>query len=404
MTMKVLYISPWVPASKGQDAGCMTFRSYMEHMKQLEDVDLKLFSLVKKDILDSSEVASESWIECAITKGGLLKNCERVLLDCIFAHRYPRAYFEGSSGYKGYCVKKELEKLRKRGWYPDIIQLETTEYATMIDQVRLIFPDVSIVSSEHDVNFQSLERKMRQDNNEKKIRSYQLKKKLELESLRKADLILVHNKKDYSLLIQEGIAEESVMQICPYYHRYNLNNRDVERGSILFWGAMNRKENYLAATWFIERVMPLLNNSFRLYVVGGNPPKELLDRANDSVVVTGFVEDPTIYFTKCQAMVVPLSLGAGIKVKVLEAMASGIPLLTNDIGIEGIPAVDGESYLHCECPEDYAAGLLNILENEELESRLSNTGRKLTDTYFNLSSSHRDYSNYLKRLGDSERL
>ncbi len=63
----------------------------------------------------------------------------------------------------------------------------------------------------------------------------------------------------------------------------------------------------------------------------------------------------------------PLLLGAGVKVKVIEALSAGLPVLTNTIGIEGIEAVNGESYFHCETPQEYA-DVISRLGNGEIDS------------------------------------
>ena len=72
----------------------------------------------------------------------------------------------------------------------------------------------------------------------------------------------------------------------------------------------------------------------------------------DVITVTGFVKEISKYFEQSLCLVAPLVLGAGIKIKVLEAMSAGLPVLTNQIGIEGIPAQNGIHYYYCERPQE----------------------------------------------------
>ena len=138
-----------------------------------------------------------------------------------------------------------------------------------------------------------------------------------------------------------GMNEEKIQWLVPYYSNMSGCARKSNNRDILFFGAMSRPENYLSAIWFIENVMPLLNDlDVRFVIVGSKPPEELKRFKSDRIVITGFVNDTLPYFESSMCLVAPLVLGAGIKVKILEAMSSGIPVLTNDIGIEGIEIED----------------------------------------------------------------
>jgi polysaccharide biosynthesis protein PslH len=113
----------------------------------------------------------------------------------------------------------------------------------------------------------------------------------------------------------------------------------VQPHSLLFWGAMNRSENYAAVIGFIEKHLPQLLLDFpdtTLFVVGANPPKRLCELASAQVVITGFVDDPTPYFEKASLGVVPLVQGAGVKLKTLEMLAAGLTVISTKIGSEGI--------------------------------------------------------------------
>ena len=98
--------------------------------------------------------------------------------------------------------------------------------------------------------------------------------------------------------------------------------------------------------------------------------------------ITGFVENVEPYFETALCSLVPLLLGAGIKVKVLESMSAGVPVLTNNIGIEGIPAKDGLEYLHCETADDYISAITKLAGDEKLRNLLSENGRKFIKETF----------------------
>lgn len=113
----------------------------------------------------------------------------------------------------------------------------------------------------------------------------------------------------------------------------------IEPHSLLFWGAMGRPENSHAIVGFIKTNFVRLKQKYadaKIYVVGSNPPNDLRAMASADVVVTGFVNDPTPYFERAEIGIAPLISGAGIKVKVLEMLSAGLPVVSTPVGAEGI--------------------------------------------------------------------
>ena len=159
---------------------------------------------------------------------------------------------------------------------------------------------------------------------------------------------------------------------------------------------MSRPENYLSAIWFIENVMPLLADlDIRFVVLGSNPPEELARFESERVHITGFVQSVEPFFEQSMCLVAPLVLGAGIKVKVIEALSSGIPVLTNKIGIEGIPAENRKHYLHCETPEEYSDYIHGLIMGRVSEEKLCLNSKRFIEERYSIENS---INNYKKRL------
>ena len=212
---------------------------------------------------------------------------------------------------------------------------------------RRFVPDpTETVISEHDVTYQSYIRKRDLARGIKKLLySFELRrqKKWELGVLGKCSQIWAHNTKDRELLIRDGVSAERIKVITPYVDPvFKSARRDrVEKGTILFWGAMDRPENEDAALWFAEEIFPAVLKMVPhavFTIVGVRPGPKVLALASNHIRVTGFVEDPLPYFEKARVAVAPLRLGAGIKIKVLECLTAGLPIVTTSIGAEGIPA------------------------------------------------------------------
>jgi glycosyltransferase involved in cell wall biosynthesis len=165
------------------------------------------------------------------------------------------------------------------------------------------------------------------------------------------------------------------------------SRREVQ-GRILFLGAMGRQLNVDAALFFYHRVFPFVRERFpeaQFWVVGGNPPRQLIDlcEKDPSLRVTGFVEDIGESYGSAAVFAAPILVGGGIIVKVLDAMAAGVPVVTTTYGNEGIGAVDGEDLLIADSPEDFASEVISLLADETLRRRIGERGKEFVRKHFN---------------------
>lgn len=390
--MKVLYISATVPYDNVGHGGGQTFNYYIKQMAKKEDNTIALVAYCRPNELKKCDVEDYGIRFVPIVKNGRLKE----LIGNAFSinsklnpfHRYGNIM----TWYSARLLLNTLKKMKRNNYYPDVIVMEWTQITIQINDIKKIFPDAVYVASEHDVAYLGL---FRQAANEKRNLLRKIKtlkasnlKKRELEALSQCDTIFTHNFKDDELLKSEGIVSEKRNTLVPYYHKSQLLY-SRENNDILFYGNMKRKENFSAAFWFIDYVMPLLKDiPVRFVVIGGGPTEELKSRTNNSIVVTGFVNTIDEWFENALCFVAPLLLGAGIKIKVIEALYTGIPVLTNNIGIEGIPAKEGEDYIHCETAEEFAAAIKSIFYGTM--ARTIN-GKKTVENRLSYESSFKNY-------------
>lgn len=167
--------------------------------------------------------------------------------------------------------------------------------------------------------------------------------------------IVVLNQKDKDLILKFNSNLENVTIDYPKVSDLFLKiNRDhCRRANIIFWGAMNRKENIDAVIWFSNEIFPRVLKEIpeaTFTIVGANPSDSVKNLACHNVTVTGFVEDPTAFFECAQVSVVPLRYGAGIKIKVLETLAARIPTVSTTIGAEGV--FDNQNLLYVTDDEE----------------------------------------------------
>ena len=280
-------------------------------------------------------------------------------------------------------VRYQLKRLKNTGYKPEIIILEWTQISLLLPRIRDVYPDSKYVVIEEDVAFQGLLRKYKISGSNFDKRRANNEKNAEIEVLNNADLIVVNNNKDAMLINDEDISTE-VICCSPFYHQYfEIENDASSSKEIIFFGAMSRVENQDAALWFLNNVMPIIEPlGFRFTVIGNKPPRGLTELQTNSFTCTGFVKSIEPFMTNSLCMVVPLNLGAGIKIKVLEAMSAGIPVLTNSIGIEGIPAKAMTEYLHCETPDEYVETICDLYSSPKMRRKISALSKSFIRKHF----------------------
>ena len=122
-----------------------------------------------------------------------------------------------------------------------------------------------------------------------------------------------------------------------------------------------------------------------LQLVGNAPSDEMLALATDAIEVIGRVPSVQDYLARATVFVCPLRVGAGIKNKVLEALAMGIPLIATPLSMEGISADDGKHVLIADI-DTMAEKIINLLQNPALQKALSETGRPLIEAHYTWQS------------------
>lgn len=151
---------------------------------------------------------------------------------------------------------------------------------------------------------------------------------------------------------------------------------------ILHIGTMYWPPNIDGILWFIREILPLVRAErpeVVFDVVGARPPDEIraLGGEGSGINVTGYVDDPQPYLQQAGVMVVPLRAGGGMRVKILNAMAQALPIVSTTIGCEGIAVEDGRHLRVADTPAAFARAVLDLLDDREQAQRLGQCGREL---------------------------
>ena len=162
--------------------------------------------------------------------------------------------------------------------------------------------------------------------------------------------------------------------------------REPQAGRIAFTGSMDWLANQDGISFFLDEVWPLIARetpNATMCVVGRAPPERLAARAErvDGWQFTGFVDDVRPYIHRASAYVIPLRVGGGTRLKVFEAMASGCPVISTAIGVEGLGLKDGVHYLNAESKEDFAAATSRVLGDSALAEQLARSARQYVEDF-----------------------
>lgn len=167
--------------------------------------------------------------------------------------------------------------------------------------------------------------------------------------------------------------------------------RILPRGSlpgsgILFLGAMDYGANVDGVMQLIDEVLPRLQSPrARLEVVGSNPPRSIhaaAARASVPVEIAGRVPSTEPSFERNRLLAVPLRIGGGTRLKILESLARGVPVVTTAIGCEGLGLTHGRDAIIADEPEELARWIDRLLEDDELCLGLAREGRRLVESRF----------------------
>ena len=390
----MLIISRYCAYDKARYAGSQIHNYYLKRLHR--DFNIKLVTVA--DPADAGELDFKKYgIDADVIF--VDEHPRRALFFLLFNWRNIFNYFGKThglvNGYVQRLILKRVKALRNQGYCPDCVLLEWTQIVLMSGAIKKIFPNAAFIAVEHDVSFQKFQR-IQATSHGLSILKERLRfpsiKKAEISSLRQVDLIVPLNGKDRDLLIDHGMPKEAIHVIAPFFTDYGDVRYNPLATAILFFGAMDRPENYLSIAWFIERVFqPRLAAKYSLSIVGIRPHASLDKYRSEKIMITGFVQDIRPYLENSICMVAPLLLGAGIKIKVIEAMSAGLPVLGNSVAIEGIPAIDGKHYLHAEKPEEYLRHFESIRTKRTDLRALSNNAKKLVVDTFNLEKSYASY-------------
>jgi glycosyltransferase involved in cell wall biosynthesis len=172
--------------------------------------------------------------------------------------------------------------------------------------------------------------------------------------------------------------------------RYDFAPAGREPFTMLFLGSFRHEPNIVALDWFVNEVLPRIlarRPEARLIVVGSDaPPRHPYSGRAPAIEIRGFVDDVREPLSRYAVFVCPVRSGSGVRVKLLEAYASGMPVVSTPVGAEGLAPQDGEFCLLADRPEVFAAQVLRIFDEPPFAAAMAGRARAEVATNWDMAA------------------
>ena len=272
-------------------------------------------------------------------------------------------------------------KLRKFD-YVYIAFYHIAEY--FIDLIRNEIPDTPIIIDSVDIHYLREFRRAETFKDKALIKEAEETKRRELALYTKADCVLTVTENDGEEL-RKDLKNKAVFVVPDVHDACETETGFDARDGFLFVGNFNHNPNEDAVFFFVKEIFPKIKQKIsdaKFYVVGNNPTDKLKQLNSDDIIVTGWVPEVTPYLEQCRVTVVPLRFGAGMKGKVGQSLAHGLPMVSTLIGAEGMNIVNGEHSFITDDPAEFVEKCIELHSNKEVWEKFSESGKYLIDSQF----------------------
>lgn len=377
-------------------------------MQKYGEVDI--FSVSEWPVKHSAPPEINHWIHCNIQKLRTKEEGNQQKLWWFYSTRYPNADAV-------YCSSAGTQLMRyMEEFKPDIVVLEELWVSRYIPILKS-FP-CKIILDQHNIEYPLFQQ--RQTINTKlhqkitfPIRSNHIKS-LEKIAIKAVDQIWVCSENEQQLIkniygqtppiivIPNGV---NMDYYTPVYQKEipPISTFSNHPHIILFLGLLAYLPNKEAVQLLFDRIYPQIKQKYpdtQLLIVGRNPQKEMLEKAqkDPQITIIGNVPDVLPYLATATVMAVPLQKGGGTRFKLLEAFASGCPVVSTTKGAEGITIISGENIIIADTVEETVKAIDTLFSSPELVSKIRHSAFELVNNHYSWTAITKNVGEALQQL------
>jgi len=367
--LRVLFVSPYPICPPVHGGGVFMYHTLRELARLCE---VHLIALLDHP---EEQVAHEELARLCASTGFLVRMEGRPRQ---FGSVVPHAVREFANDDLNWLIHRQI--------YTREINVVQLEYTTM-GQYAGRYRRIAVVLFEHDIYFQSIGRGLKEPRSAAwKLQAgleYLRALRYEMRLLPKLDRIQVCSRENREFLLSflPGLAEkiEDGLRAAIDTSQYCFRPDGREAFTMLFLGSFRHTPNQAALGWFTRRVLPLVverRPEARLVVVGAEPPPRYGLPNSSAIELRGFVEDVREPLSRYAVFVCPILSGSGVRVKLLEAFAAGIPVVSTRLGAEGLAREDGEFCALADDPGSFAERILSLFEQPQWAREMAERARR----------------------------
>ena len=288
-------------------------------------------------------------------------------------------------------VKNVRDYLISHGSDFDAVVLSRCDFARKhIADVRLHAPQSRIIFDTVDLHSLRVHRQAQITVDPEAREKARQKEELEYDLICQADETWVTSSVEQELL-QEKWPEKSIQLVSNIVDIPGSRTPFELRHDFLFIGGFQHTPNTDAVLFFLKKIYPIVKKRLRkakFYIIGDKAPPEVVALAGENIVITGLQRDVGPFFESVRLSIAPLRFGAGVKGKINQSMAWGVPVVATSVAVEGMELIFGEDVLVADEPEEFARALVTLYESHELWNRLSQNGIRKTRELYSVEAAH----------------
>ncbi len=373
--MNILFLAPRIPLP-ADTGGKIRTLNILKQLSQKASVTLLAFTFEDQDKTNAQEL-----MKLGITVEMVPMSTDTVLqkITGVLLSRIPYSIRK----YASPEMEQKFKELTTNNHY-DAIHIDHLHMAHYISS------NIPSVLDEHNVEYKILERCVPVERSLMKKLVFQNQtskmKDFETQALRKFYACTCCSNDDKDIL--DNLSQKTVpVHSIPNgvdlgFFRTDKTNVQEMENSIVFTGSMDWLPNDDAITYFCDAILPLIwqkDPQIKLYVVGKKPSASVkkLSQSDPRVIVTGRVDDVRPYVERSRIFIVPLRIGGGTRLKILEAMSMRKAIVSTTIGAEGIECQDGLNIALADTPESFAAKIIELSKDPNRVSAMGQKGHEL---------------------------
>lgn len=342
---KILYYFPFNPIEKKDGSKTRAFELLKYFKEKGFEIDFVYEKNLDNTVKHDEQILAEKLVNNIVS----IQRRPNTISFSYVIYKIDKIFFKKKTDITNFFFRKQFDKILEANTY-DYVIISYAIYANLISNKKLLKGAITI-NDTHDFLTSQI-----QDKKKNKIGEYFQN---EIKMLDKFDQVWAISN-DECYIFNQFIKN---VKLVPFSPTLNLDYTfsKTKRTFDIIYVASENPHNIKSAKWFFEKVYPLLDQNFKILIIG-KICKHVLDYKN--VVKINFVEDLSTEYLNSKISICPMLTGTGVKIKVLEALSFGLPIVTNLRGVDGLVNKNKNGCIVCDDEIHFAENISNLLNDE----------------------------------------